>query len=85
MHSKSHSAPDKTSLANFAKYRPDSGSEPRTKLDVKGSRLFADAKAAITKKRKLVYSSPKVPNSSEPVTKKTKVTKKQRETKKESD
>ena len=74
MHSKSHSAPDRTSLANFARSRSDS--EPRTKAEAKGSRLFAEAKASMAKKRKLVYSSPKV--ASEPGTKKTKVNKKQK-------
>ena len=81
MHSKSHSAPDKTSLANFAKSRP--GPEARVRSEVKGSRLFADARAGIVKKRKLVYNTASSKVNSEPIKKKTKVTKKQK--KKEND
>ena len=76
MHSKSHSAPDKTSLANFAKSR--SVTEARVRSEVRGSRLFADARAGLVKKRKLVYSSASSKSSSEPIKKKTKLVKKQK-------
>ena len=72
LHSKSHSDPSKTSLANYAKMRSDS--ETRVKSEVKGSRLFADAKTTLAKKRKLTFSTPKTSNESE--TKKTKTVKK---------
>jgi len=72
MHSKSHSEPSKTNLANFSKVRP--GSETRVRLEVKGSRLFADAKASLTKKRKLTYT-PTPKSTSESQTKKAKVVK----------
>ena len=76
LHSKSHSAPDKTSLANFAKSR--SVTEARVKSEVRGSRLFADARAGLVKKRKLVYSGASSKSSSEPIKKKTKLVKKQK-------
>ena len=64
--------PTKSSLPNFARSR--SVSEIRVKTEVKGSRLFADARAGLVKKRKLVYNSSK--SSSEPTKKKSKVMKK---------
>ena len=76
MHSKSHSAPDRTNLANYARARPASD----TKSEVRGSRLFAEAKASFTSKRKLVQS-PRV--NSEPSPKKSKVVKKPKVSKKE--
>merc|ERR1711860_385396 len=46
--------------------------------EVRGSRLFADARAGLVKKRKLVYSSASSKSSSEPIKKKTKLVKKQK-------
>ena len=80
MHSKSHSAPERTNLANYARARSSTDSKPRLS-EVKGTRLFADAKANLASKRKLVQS-PRV-NQTEPSPKKNKVVKKPKVTKKE--
>ena len=80
LHNKSHSAPEKTNLANYARSRPSTETKPRLS-EVKGTRLFADAKANLASKRKLVQS-PRV-NHTEPSPKKSKVVKKPKVTKKE--
>ena len=74
LHNKSHSAPDRTSLANHA--RPSVASEARLpRSEVRGSKLFANA---LSKKRQLNFPT-KV--SSEPNAKKTKVSRKLKEEK----
>ena len=79
MHSKSHSAPDRTNLANYARTGPPADSKA-SKSEVKGARLFGDIKTSFVSKRKL-FQSQKV--NSEPSPKKSKVVKKPKVTKKE--